>query len=474
MKKRIISITGTLLIFALLVSLTCLTFIYMFSIQNRSESKFGAADMRALEQNFAAAGYVDIIGADNIMPSFVGSVFEGTSVGAFSGEVKERLYRDAFGIAEKYLVFGTAESVGEYRAQEMLERAVLKDYIYIKYPVAYPKSVIVNFSDRSTFTNNISDEYISEIFVFYDDAYNEVIALAVSDGRKYYVYSAEEPEKIGFNNKIANEYNNAEGTFSFILAKDAKTYPFIEEEKFLSSVSSFSLIPTENIRTYGIKAENPYNILISESVVSSVLADFTLNPEKVSVFTDVDGAKTYFEEGQNVRIGSDGGIEYSSVGSFSGINVGAVIGYNPENNVFSLRDKIGATVLISRRIIRAQGLSDRIGIRLSRIFYGDDGSLHISYDLTYDGVLLKTERKAFDFNIVGEHIKRVTSFVPNIVETENTNSLPDALWNFISYAAAGGKKADFMPVYSVGEMLSDSEIFAEYSLFFRDYTEVGE
>ena len=79
MKKKILNITGTLLIFALLVSLTCLTFIYMFSIQNRNESKFGAADMRALEQNFAAAGYVDTIGADNIMPVFVGSVFDGTS-----------------------------------------------------------------------------------------------------------------------------------------------------------------------------------------------------------------------------------------------------------------------------------------------------------------------------------------------------------------------------------------------------------
>ena len=47
MKKKILNITGTLLIFALLVSLTCLTFIYMFSIQNRNESKFGAADMKA-------------------------------------------------------------------------------------------------------------------------------------------------------------------------------------------------------------------------------------------------------------------------------------------------------------------------------------------------------------------------------------------------------------------------------------------
>ena len=474
MKKKILNITGTLLIFALLVSLTCLTFIYMFSIQNRNESKFGAADMRALEQNFAAAGYVDIIGADNIMPVFVGSVFDGTSVGAFSGEAKERLYRDAFGIVEKYLLFGTAEIVGEYRAREMIEAAVLGDYIYIKYPFAYPKSIIVNFSDRNTFTNNISDEYISELFVFYDEAYGAVVTLAFSDGGKYYVYSAEEPEKTGFNNKIADEYNNAEGTFSFILAKDAKTYPFIEEERFLSSVSSLALIPTGNIAVRGIKAENPYDILISENVVSSVLANFTLNPEKVSVFTDVDGAKTYFEEGQNVRVGSDGSIEYSSVGSFAGIDVGAVIGYNPENNVFSLRDKIGATVLISRGIIRAQGLSDRVGIRLSRIFYDEDGGLSVSYDLTYDGVLAKTERAAFVFNIVGEHIKKATAFVPNIVETENISYLPDALWNFVSYAVAGGEKADFMPVYSVGETFTDSEIFAEYSLFFRDNAEVGE
>lgn len=474
MKKKILNITGTLLIFALLVSLTCLTFIYMFSIQNRNESKFGAADMRALEQNFAAAGYVDIIGVDNIMPVFVGSVFAGKSVGAFSGEAKERLYRDAFGIAEKYLIFGTAESVGGVRAQKMLEKALAGDYIYIKYPFAYPKSVIVNFSDRNTFTNNISDEYIRELFVFYDETYEAVVTLAFSDGGKYYVYSAEEPEKTGFNNKIADEYNNAEGTFSFILAKDAKTYPFIEEERFLSSVSPLALIPTGNIPMRGIKAENPYDILISENVVSSVLANFTLNPEKVSVFTDVDGAKTYFEEGQNVRVGSDGSIEYSSVGSFAGIDVGAVIGYNPENNIFSLRDKIGATVLISRSIIRAQGLSDRVGIRLSRIFYDEDGSLSVSYDLTYDGVLVKTERAAFVFNIVGEHIKKATAFVPDIVETENISYLPDALWIFISYAVSGGEKADFVPVYSVGETSSDSEIFAEYALFFRDNAEAEE
>ena len=87
---------------------------------------------------------------------------------------------------------------------------------------------------------------------------------------------------------------------------------------------------------------------------------------------------------------------------------------------------------------------------------------------------MKTERAAFVFNIVGGHIKKATAFVPDIVETENMSSLPDALWNFISYAVSGGEKADFLPVYSVGETFTDSEIFAEYSLFFRNNAEVGE
>lgn len=473
MKNRIFKISGTLLIFLLLVSLVCLSFIYMFSLQTRDELKFGSSDMLALEQDFAAAGYVEFADTENVLPVFAGVYCEdGKSVGAFSGKVKKSLYETIFGVAEKYLLSGKTEPVEREYAERLLEKAFSNGFAYIKYAVAYPKSLLVNFFDRNTFSSQISDEYICEIFVFYDDSYGSVISLAFSDTGKCYVYSAENPDGRDFNNKIADEYNNTEGTFSFSLAGNVGNRLLVSEEIFLSGISSHTVISADNLEFPSVILSNSYELFISNDVCGALLSAFTLNPEKVSVFTDSDGAKTYFEEGQNVRINADGSAEYSSVGSHLGINVGSVIGYHIENGEFSLRDKIGATLVIVGKIVRAAGFSDDIGIRLCHIGSDDDGNLVISYDLTCDGISVINGKEAFSFTFAGENIKKAHVFLPNVTKTENTKYLPSALWNFSAYALSGGEKADFFPVYNVLD--SDIEIFAEYVGIFRRGTEDAE
>ena len=72
MGNKIKRFLSTCLIFCLLVCLVCLSFVYMFSFQISNEMSFGADDMAELEQNFAAAGYMDNVSAKNIMPVFVG------------------------------------------------------------------------------------------------------------------------------------------------------------------------------------------------------------------------------------------------------------------------------------------------------------------------------------------------------------------------------------------------------------------
>ncbi|MGN1094977.1 MAG: hypothetical protein ACI4QR_01170, partial [Eubacteriales bacterium] len=449
LKKKIISAAGTVLIFALLVSLVCLTFVYMFSFQTRNELKFGASDMNALEQDFAAAGYVDEVGTETIMPVFVGVSNENGRVGAFSGDALKGLYNSAFEIAKEYLIRGKIETL----EQEDLESAsdIAKDgaFIYIKYSVAYPKSVIVNFSDRETFTLSISDEYIREIFVFYDKTEREVRVLALSPDAGY-LYTGDFGFSAGFNNKIKNEYNNADGTFDFLFASEMEGSALVSSEKISSSVYGNTIVPVSEISLCGVSYYSKYELMISDGVYGKILSAFMLNPEKASAFTDSDGTRTYFEEGKNVHIRKDGTVEYSSVGSYTGINIGDIIGYHAENEAYSLRDKIGATLIIAKKIAVAAEFSPKTSVRLSEIHYDEEKNLVISYELTYDSLSVAAEKNVFSFTVSTDSIKRAEAGIFGISELYYSEPLPDMKWNIIAYAAAGGEYTDFCPAYVVG------------------------
>ncbi len=444
MKKHINFIMSAA-IFLLLVLFVSLSFIYMFSIQTRSELKFGKNDMAFLEQDFAAAGYIDYISVENIMPAFVGVVSERGNVGAYSGEAKSALYRVCFSIAKKYLTSSRYDIADAEYAELLKVRAAENGCIYFKYAYSYPKSLIVNFSDRNTFSGQISDEYIKELFIFYDNTRASVIALAISGDGKNYVYTSDSEEDIGFNNRIAVEYANMEGTFDFRFAKDARILPMTDKESFEKAVYSYAVISEDAVVSSKINLGNSYEKLIENS--ATVLSTLTLNPEKAPVFTDVDGTKTFFEEGQNVVIDADGLIRYISIGLLPGIDIGEVIDYRPEVGGYSLRDRVGATLVIAERIFRATGVSDKAALRLSFVGGDAEGNLVVSYALTYSSIIVDTEQAVFTFTVSGEYIKKVTAAIPTIEEGADV-SLPGALWSYTSYAMKESERADFIPAFT--------------------------
>lgn len=380
MGNKIKRFLSTCLIFCLLVCLVCLSFVYMFSFQISNEMSFGADDMAELEQNFAAAGYMDNVSAKNIMPVFVGvSHSSGEErVGAFCGEALENLYADCFEIAGQYLARGLAEEISEASAEDFVRMAKNNGFIYIKYAAAYPKSVIMNFSNKDTFAQSFSDEYIREIFVFYNNYTASVCAMAFSEGGNSYLYTGSFGFEENFNNNIANEYNNAEGTFDFTFASEEANSSFISKEAFSKKLYSNAVIPETAVEMPNVSFCGVSDRLEESGVYEAVLSVFTLNPEKISVFTESDGTITFFEEGQNVGIGTNGRIGYSAVG-MGGISVGSVIGYNAENEEYSLRDKIGATLLMAEEIAEIAGINADISIKLSGISYDESGNLVITY-----------------------------------------------------------------------------------------------
>ena len=462
MKTKIESFLSTLLIFFLLVSLVCLSFVYMFSFNTRDETKFDSDDMEALEQNFAAAGYMDDAGVDNILPVFVGVSLpgEGERVGAFGADVLEQMYTDCFEVVWQYFVHGTAHAISNSSADDYIRMAKNNGFIYIKYASAYPKSVIVSFTRKDTFALNISDEYIKEIFVFKNNYTNSVCVVTVSDTGNNYLYTGSFGFDENFNKNIVNEYNNAEGTFDFSFSSEKESEVFISKEKYSDAIYRNSIIPKGEIFLDGLSFENVSDRLASQGSYDRLLSLFTLNPEKISVFTESDGTRTFFEEGQNVSIAVDGSVKYSAVGA-GGIDIGDVIGYRSENSEYSLRDKIGATLCIVREMTEITYISENIKIRLSGIFYDENDNFVITYSASYKGIPIICENAFFSFTVSGDRIKSVDCSMFDVV-AYGDSVLPNAMWEYITYAASAQGKvySQLVPAYAYDE--SAENVYARY------------
>ena len=472
MKAKIERFFGTLLIFFLLVSLVCLSFVYMFSFRTSDKTKFDAEDMKALEQNFAAAGYMDSVDAENILPLFVGVSLAGGGIrtGTASGETLELMYGDCFDVVWQFLAMGRAQLLSDTSTQDFLRMAKNSDFIYIKYAAAYPKSVIVSFTQKDTFATNISDEYIKEIFVFNNTYTGSICVLTLCDNGKNYLYTGEFGFDENFNKNIIIEYNNAEGTFSFAFSSEKYNDIFTLNEKFYDTVYSNAVIPESDVFLSGVKFEGISKRLDMYASYDSLLALFTLNPEKISVFTENDGTRTFFEEGQNVSITTDGKVKYSAVGS-GGMLIGSVIGYSSENNEYSLRDKIGATLCIAEKMTEALNLSDGLMIRLSGISYDENGNLAISYAASYNGIPIVCEEDFFYFTIAGDKIKSVVCNMFDM-STSSEERLPDAMWEIVGYlySAEEGSCVSIIPAYAFSEV--EETVFARYFAL-SEYAEVA-
>jgi len=462
LKTKIYDFLSTLLVFCLLVSLVCLSFVYMFSFGTGDKAKFDSDDMEALEQNFAAAGYMDAAGTENIIPLFVGVSLaqEEKRTGAFSGNVLKDMYADSFEIVWQYLAHGTAQAVSDMGASDYIRMAKNNGFIYIKYASAYPKSVIVSFSRKDTFALNISDEYIDELFVFKNNYTDSVCVLTVSETGNNYLYTGSFGFDENFNKNIVNEYNNAEGTFNFFFSSEKESDVFISKEKFFSAVSPNAVILDGDVFLDALSFTRVSDRLASRGSYDRLLSLFTLNPEKISVFTESNGTRTFFEEGQNVSIAVDGSVKYSAVGA-GGMNIGGVIGYRSETGEYSLRDKIGATLCIVKEMTEIAYLSDSLGARLSGIFYDENDNLVITYSAAYNGVPVISEEAFFSFTISGNTIKSVFCNMFD-VSPYGDSVLPNAVWEYISYAAADEKSrgARLIPAYAYDE---DAEyVYARY------------
>ena len=95
--KRFTELIKTSIVCVLLVSLTCLSFIYMNTYKNVSVSTFSVAMDKSVREKLYKAGYVELMDAELVYPYFV-SVTGSNGTKGFWGDSASALYKELSGV----------------------------------------------------------------------------------------------------------------------------------------------------------------------------------------------------------------------------------------------------------------------------------------------------------------------------------------------------------------------------------------
>ncbi|MBQ0125937.1 MAG: hypothetical protein KBS59_06410, partial [Clostridiales bacterium] len=178
-----------------------------------------------------------------------------------------------------------------------------------------------------------------------------------------------------------------------------------------------------------------------------VLAKFGMNPEKVTSHSASDGV-TYYDEGRNVKISTDGTITYAARSILSGIAISEIIGYDILGNDYSFCDYVGAALALAKSLGLDAGDFDLALTCAER--NGGDTVIALSY--AYKGYTVVTENEyALRIEISGGYITGISCNMYTATAYDGKTSLSDGTWRIRSEIAGydGDTPIDFRYVYII-------------------------
>lgn len=376
MKKAVvIMIIKIAVVAALLVSLVCLSLIYMSFYRNEESIEFTPEMDAAVRDKVYRAGYVGLMNETLVSPYFLGYSFGGERVG-YLGAGAGELFAEITG--------GLSDLLGpESRFAAANEGAIINvidgDFVYVRFRFEMPRSVVYYMLNPDKILEEVGDEYVYDVFI----ALGRQTYAVIRDMRGN-VYFAYPDATLEVNKNTFLPYNEREDGFAFTFATE--------------NDADAALLSTDDKKADGFEILAPFDVTAESAVIETVdiltqertahaLTILGLSPEVVTSHENDDGV-TYYDEGQNVRITKNGALNYSALSSQYGIGISDVVGYSFSENNYTAIDCVGAALVLADRLGIFKG--DAFGYAVTRAENdGADTVVGISY--VYDGFTVVTD-----------------------------------------------------------------------------------
>lgn len=376
MKKAVvIMIIKIAVVAALLVSLVCLSLIYMSFYRNEESIEFTPKMDAAVRDKVYRAGYVGMMNETLVSPYFFGYSFGGERVG-YLGAGAGELFGEITGDLSDLIGPGS-------RLASTDESAIINvidgDFIYVRFRFELPRSVVYYMLNPDKILEEVGDEYFYDMFL----SLGRQTYAVIRDMRGNY-YSAYADALLEVNKNTFLPYTDREDGFAFAFATENAA------DMALLSTDGKNADKFEILAPFDVTAESAVvemGDIMAQDKAARALTMLGLAPEKVTSHEDDDGV-TYYDEGQNVRITKNGALSYSALSSQYGIGISDVVGYSFSENNYTAIDCVGAALMLAQRLGIFNG--DAFGYAVTRVENdGADTVVGISY--VYDGFTVVTD-----------------------------------------------------------------------------------
>lgn len=467
-KQKIIEHIKTAVILFLMVMLVCLCMVYMLSYQGLGQYSFTKDTMRTLGGESVKYQYADYFVRSCISPKLI--VFsakeQGRDIGFYTlGGENEEVYASILPFYEKLLsAEGKMTPLLKEEGAALFEEGMAGDFIYVAYENDLPRDLVYSLSLENETAPTSSDEYIREILIvpsthLYDgislvpsgiQVYTSVYAfyaVARDSLGNYYCYTTEyvpmEATDISFNTNYYLTYTTTETHFYCDFAGAYESDPYFIRNGLEEKVTDTTVIVDD------IHAALPKSVVSASryypetAVKNALLVALLMNPEKVTSFTDGSGVRFYYDEGRNASISPEGYMEYTAYGE-EGLPLADLFEYPAVNEVYDLRDYIGASLMLARDLEDAVGAGEGYSLFLSGV-YSDGNTVTVSLGYAVCGMPVYFEgySNVLVFEFENGMLKKVAYDLRSIEVSEGEAPNIDMLWALRSAIAESETKREY-------------------------------
>lgn len=433
--KKTLDIFQTALVCVLLVSMTCLSIIYMMSYRSEENAEFTPQMDLAVRETLYKAEYVGLLDKPLVSPYFIGFSFNGERRGFIGGEAAAA-YDD---INELLSLFMSPRSSAKRISNDDFVSCIGADFAYVKFHTELQRSVIYSIENPDKLLESTGDEYIFEVFIIFGSS--ETYALARNMRGDCFEYTCSDLDDI--NKNIYFSYNDLEGGCGFVFGCEYNADDVMVKNGFYEKVCDTSVLLTEDIALDSAVIES--GRYISSQMAQEMLLLLGMNPEKVTYHENDDGI-TYFGEGQNLTISRDGALDLSVSSPRYGIGLSSLIGYNVSQSDYSVLDGIGAALVLAESLGISQNGDLTLAVTCANS-YGNEITIGLSY--AYNGVIACDDEYALKIVIDNGYIVSVSGYFATARAYDGKTSVDDMTWQLRSYVASSNKTSDIRYIYKM-------------------------